>query len=149
MSTYTEKVGEKLNDLLEKTYDAEKGYSKAAENTDHALLKAFFERKSKERKNFGNTLKTEIHGFGEKADEGGSVTGAAHRTWMDIKAFFSADSPEAMLEEAIRGEKAAVEEYEDVLSDTSLPSSTSKILTDQMHQIKADLNRIKRLEDLR
>jgi hypothetical protein len=35
MSTYTDEVGEKLNDLLEKTYDAEKGIKKAAENTEH------------------------------------------------------------------------------------------------------------------
>lgn len=28
MSTYTEDVGNKLNDLLEKTFDAEKGFKK-------------------------------------------------------------------------------------------------------------------------
>ena len=30
MSTYTEEVGNKLNELLEKTYDAEKGFKKAS-----------------------------------------------------------------------------------------------------------------------
>ena len=42
MSTYTEEVGNKLNELLEKTYDAEKGFKKAAENTENPQLKAFF-----------------------------------------------------------------------------------------------------------
>ncbi|MCM4166997.1 hypothetical protein KCTC52924_01853 [Arenibacter antarcticus] len=149
MSTYTKNVGEKLNELLEKTYDAEKGYKKAAENSDHALLKAFFGRKSKERYNFGNALKTEIQNFGQEVDEGGSVTGVAHRAWMDVKAFFSSDKPEAMLEEAIRGEKAAVKEYRDLLSETSLPLSTTTLLTKQMNQIQADLNQVKRLEDVR
>lgn len=149
MSTYTEKVAEKLNGLLEKTYDAEKGYKKASENTDHMLLKTFFERKSKERNTFGHALKTEIFNFGQEADKGGSATGAAHRAWMDIKSFFSSDSPEAMLEEAIRGEKASVEEYRDVLSETSLPPSTSTLLTKQLNQIQGDLNQVKRLEDLR
>ncbi|GGW34640.1 ferritin-like domain-containing protein [Arenibacter certesii] len=149
MKRYSEEVGEKLNDLLEKTYDAEKGYMKAAENTDHTLLKAYFERKSKERTNFANALKSEVINFGQDIEDGGSVTGAAHRAWMDVKAFFSSDSPEAMLEEAIRGEKSAVDEYSDVLSETTLPPSTSTLLTKQMNQIQADLNRIKRLEDLR
>lgn len=30
MTTYTEQVGTKLNNLLEKTYDAEKGYKKSS-----------------------------------------------------------------------------------------------------------------------
>ncbi|EPR74340.1 hypothetical protein ADIWIN_0682 [Winogradskyella psychrotolerans RS-3] len=41
MATYTEEVGNKLNGLLEKNYDAEKGYTKAAENTKHAGLRTF------------------------------------------------------------------------------------------------------------
>jgi len=148
MSTYTETVAEKLNDLLEKTYDAEKGYKKAAENTDNLNLRTFFVRKSNQRKDFGHALKTEIAQFGEEPDKGGSATGAVHRAWMDTKAFFSSDEAEAMLEESIRGEKAAVDEYEDVLNDTNLPSSTATVLTQQRNAIKNDLNEIKRLEDL-
>jgi uncharacterized protein (TIGR02284 family) len=148
MSTYTETVGERLNDILEKTYDAEKGYKKAAENTDNPSLKTFFNRKSQERYDYGHSLKTEIKQFGEEVDKGGSVAGTMHRAWMDTKAFFSADDAESMLEESIRGEKAAVAEYEDVLKDTALPSSTATLLTQQMNRIKTDLNNIKRLEDL-
>lgn len=149
MSTYTETVSENLNNILEKTYDAEKGYKKAAENTDNASLKSFFQRKSQERYDFGHALKTEIKQFGEEVDKGGSVTGAMHRAWMDTKAFFSADDAESMLEESIRGEKAAVEEYEEVLKDTALPSSTARLLTQQMTKIRTDLSQIKRLEDLK
>ncbi|MFS4446495.1 ferritin-like domain-containing protein [Maribacter sp. 2307UL18-2] len=148
MSTYTETVGINLNNILEKTYDAEKGYEKAAENTENPALKNFFQRKKQERYDFGHELKTEIKKFGEEVDKGGSVTGAVHRAWMDTKAFFSADDAESMLEESIRGEKAAVEEYQDVLKDTALPPSTATLLTQQMNKIKADLNQIKRLEDL-
>ena len=123
MSTYTEEVGKKLNGLLEKTYDAEKGFKKAAENTKHSALKSYFESKSKQRYDFGHALKPEIKAFGQKVDKGDSVTGQIHRAWMDVKALFSMDDDEAMLEEAIRGEKAAIEEYDEVLKETSLPSN--------------------------
>lgn len=149
MSTYTEVIGEKLNDLLEKTYDAEKGFKKAAENTDHKQLKSFFENKAKQRYDFGHELKVEIKTFGQKVDKGDSIAGKAHRAWMDVKALFSLDSAEAMLEEAIRGEKAAVEEYKEVLEDTSLPSSTAAILRNQKEAIENGLANIKMLEDLR
>jgi len=148
MSTYTEEVGEKLNDLLEKTYDAEKGFKKAAENTDNVPLKNYFEKKAQERYNFGHELKTEVKAFGQEVEKGGSVTGTAHRAWMDVKAFFSADDAESMLEEAIRGEKASLEEYKDVLKETSLPTSTSTILNGQAQKIAAGLSTIKSLEDL-
>ncbi len=148
MKTYTEEVGNKLNTLLEKTYDAEKGYKKAAENVENTSLKNFFNRKAQERYDFGHELKNEIKAFGQEIDKGGSVTGTAHRAWMDVKAFLSIDNAESMLEEAIRGEKAAINEYQDVLSETSLPSSTSTILTKQKNTIENELTTIKHLEDL-
>jgi len=149
MGTYTENVGKKLNDLLEKTYDAEKGFKKAAENVEHSALKSYFNQKAQERYNFGHELKSEIKSFNQDVDKGGSLTGKAHRAWMDVKSLFSADDEESMLEEAIRGEKTAVEEYEDVLSETTLPSSTKSLLTSQKNTIENGLSNIKRLEDLR
>lgn len=147
-TTYTEKVGNKLNELLEKSYDAEKGYKKAAEHADSDSLKNFFERKAQQRYEFGHELKSEIRNYGEDVDKGGSATGALHRAWMDVKALFSADDDESMLEEAITGEKAAVDDYEDVLSETNLPTSTATLLRSQLNQIKSDLEKIKSLEDI-
>jgi len=148
MSTYTEEVGKKLNNLLEKTYDAEKGFNKAAENIEHAPLKSYFRKKAQERLNFGRELKQEIRSFNQDVDKGGSVTGTAHRAWMDVKSLFSANDEESMLNEAIRGEKAAIEEYVEVLNDTSLPISTKSILQSQKTTINNGLAKINTLEDL-
>ena len=52
-----------------------------------------------------------------------------------------------MLEEAITGEKAAIDEYKEVLKEVSLPTSTTTLLTQQMNKISTDLNNIKRVED--
>merc|ERR1712108_133443 len=127
----------------------EKGFKKAAENVEHSALKSYFNQKAQERYNFGHELKSEIKSFNQDVDKGGSLTGKAHRAWMDVKSLFSADDEESMLEEAIRGEKTAVEEYEDVLSETTLPSSTKSLLTSQKNTIENGLSNIKRLEDLR
>lgn len=148
MNTYTDNIRTKLNALLEKTKDAEKGFRTAAENTDHTYLKSYFEKKSRERYNFGLDLNSEMTSFGERGDTTGSVVGTAHRAWMDIKALFSADSAESMLQEAITGESAALEEYKNVLNETSLPISTHSLLLKQMDAIENELNTIKKLEDL-
>ncbi|SHM99524.1 PA2169 family four-helix-bundle protein [Polaribacter sp. KT 15] len=148
MNTYTQEVGQKLNALLEKTYDAEKGFKKAAENIENNSLKIYFNRKAEERYNFGHELKKEIKSFNQDVDKGGSLTGTAHRAWMDVKSLFSLDDEESMLEEAIRGEKASIEEYNDVLKETSLPSSTKDVLESQKATIETGLYNIKSLEEI-
>jgi len=146
MMKYSEKVSKQLNDLLEKNYDAEKGYKYAAENSKNPELKAFFSERAQERYDFGHELKSEIRDFGENPDKGSSLAGDAHRTWMNLKTSLSSDKDDAALEEAIRGEKAAIDEYEDVLKDTDIPPSTANLLLKQKNGIVAALNKLKALE---
>ena len=147
MSTYTEEVGKKLNDLLEKTYDAEKGFKKAAENVENPSLKSYFSDKAQERYNFGHELKSELVSFNQEIDRGGSTTGTLHRAWMDVKSLFSSEDEESMLEEAIKGERAAINEYKEVINETSLPLSTKSILESQKTKIENGLSKIKTLEN--
>lgn len=148
MGSYTEEVGAKLNTLLEKTFDAEKGFLKAAENSEHINLKTFFANKSKERYDFGYELKEEIRKFGESIEKGGSNTGTVHRAWMDIKSVFSFDNDKAMLEEALKVEKSAINEYEEVLENVGLPPTTTDILTKQKNIIIANIKTIEVLADV-
>ena len=78
-----------LNALLEKTYDAEKGFKKAAENVENPALKNYFQTKAQQRYDFGHELKSEIKSYGQDVDKGGSLIGDAHRAWMDVKKVFS------------------------------------------------------------
>ncbi len=146
--SYSSEISKKLNELLEKNYDAEKGYKLAAEKVENERLKSFFSKRAQERYDFGHELKSEIKNFGEEPDKGSSLAGDAHRTWMNLKASLSGDKDEAVLEEAIRGEKAAVEEYEDILKDSDIPASTANILLKQKNAIVAALNEVKTLENL-
>ncbi len=143
---YSKEVANKLNELLEKNYDAEKGYKFAAENVKNSRLKSFFEERAKERYDFGHELKSEISNFGEEPEKGSSVKGDIHRSWMNLKATFSSDKEEAILEEAITGEKAAVEEYNEALEDKNLPPSTENLLLKQRNAITAALQKVKALE---
>jgi len=144
--SYSKEVSNKLNELLEKNYDAEKGYKLAAEKVKRQDLKSFFSQRAQERYDFGHELKSEIRNFGETPDKGSSVAGDMHRSWMNLKASLSSDKDESVLEEAIRGEKSAVEEYEDIMKEKELPASTQNILMKQKNAIVASLNEVKTLE---
>ena len=139
-------MGKKLNELLEKNYDAEAGYKKAAEKAKNASLKSYLLSRAQDRYDFGHELKAELKSFGQEPDKGTSLAGDAHRLWMDLKTALSSDKDESILEETIRGEKAALEEYNEIIEDTNLPTSTATILATQRNSVKTALNEAKALE---
>lgn len=139
-------MSESLNELLEKNYDSEKGYKEAVDDVNNAQLKSFFTEKAKQRYDFGHELKSEIKSLGETPEKGSSVKADLHRTWMDLKSSLSSDNEEAVLEEAIRGESAAVEDYNKVISKHDFPASTENILIKQRNAIQRSLDEVKNLE---
>ena len=147
---YTEKISNKLNELLEKTYDAEKGYKLAAEKVEVPAVKEFLNDKVKQRYTFGHELKTEIREYGELPDKGGSFKGDLHRTWMNLTSTLSGNETERILEEVERGEKASLEQYDEILDDKdmTLPPSTEQLLRSQRNAIQAALNTSKMYESI-
>lgn len=144
----TKEMAKALNELLEKNYDSEKGFKNAAEDVKNERLKSFFKERAQQRYDFGHELKSEIKNFGERPDKGSSTTADVHRAWMDLKSKFSSDDEEAILEEAIRGEKAAVKNYNEVIDNHDFPPSTENLLIKQRNAIERTLNEVKKLEDI-
>ena len=145
--SHSNEVTEKLNDLLEKNYDAEKGFKEAADDVKNEKLKAFFREKAQQRYDFGHELKAEISNFGGTPDKGTSVKGDIHRAWMDLKSALTSDKEEEVLEEAIRGEKAALEEYNEAINEKELPPSTANLLIKHRNAIERTLQEVKGLEE--
>lgn len=145
---YTEKISNKLNELLIKNYDAEKGYLNAAENVDNHTLEQFFKRMSSERQEFARELKAEILRYGEEPKDSGSFKGVVHRNWMSLKSLFSSNDKEAILEEVIRGEENNLDTYYDILRDRNLPPSIDALLFKQKSAIQATINSVKVHEEL-
>lgn len=140
---------EQLNDVLEKNYDAEKGYRKAAEDVHNQRLSTFFQEQSTERQQFSNELKAEIRSLGGNPEKSGSTAGSLHRGWIDFKSSLSSDNEEAVLEEVERGEKKALKEYNEMLNDREMPASTRQIIERQRERVRTALNRVDAMEDIR
>ena len=145
---YTEKISNKLNELLEKNYDAEKGYLNSAENIDSTRLKIFFKNRASERSEFAKELRTEILSYGQIPEDNGSFKGTMHRNWTTLKSLFSSNDEEAILEEAIRGEKASFDEYFEILKEEDFAPSTRKMLEKQKQQIQSAINSLMVEEEL-
>ncbi|WP_026754744.1 PA2169 family four-helix-bundle protein [Sediminibacter sp. Hel_I_10] len=137
---YSEEISNKLNTLLTKNYDAQRGYANAIDNVESDMLKMYFKRRSSEREVFADELKKEILQYGEEPKDSGSIKAAVHRNWMSLKSTFSSNNEESVLEEAIRGEEASLEDYNDLLKERNMPPSIDSLLLRQKNAIQSAIN---------
>jgi len=133
-----------LNDLIETSLDGEKGFSSAAESITDESLKTYFRRCSDQRAQFASELQAELRLLGEDATQTGSVSGAFHRGWMNLKAAITGGD-EAILSECEWGEDSAMRNYERILKQ-HLPPTVLPVVKHQYTQIKESHNYIRRLE---
>ncbi|MBT8266265.1 MAG: PA2169 family four-helix-bundle protein [Bacteroidia bacterium] len=145
---YSEKISKKLNELLVKNYDAERGYLKAIDSVDNKNLKMFFTKRASERSEFAKDLRTEIIRYGEIPENDGSLKGTMHRNWVKLKAALSSNNEEVVLEEVIKGEEESLKDYNEILSDRTLPPSIDALLMKQKNAIQAAINKEKMHEAL-
>ena len=94
-----------LNDLIETSKDGENGFRSAAEDAKSAELKATFLRRAEDCAKGASELQQLVSRMGGKPEQGGSVAGAMHRGWMDLKAKVAHRDDLAILEECERGEE--------------------------------------------
>jgi len=149
MALFDEKTESKLNDLIEKAYDAEKGFRKAADHVDDSRLKTFFTEKARVRSGYITDLRSLLtkHGM-DVIEKDGSASGSMHRAWIDTKAFFSTDEEESMLEEVRKGEKQAIDDYDDILDNCELNQPVRDLLEQQKAEIVESYNKADYLEDI-
>lgn len=137
-----------LQELLEKNYDAEKGFKNAMEDVKDLNLKNFLKKQALQKNMFVTELDNILRSLNEDPKEKGSTKGDLHRTWMDIKTALSSNKDEAVLEECIRGEKASEKEYEEKLKDESFPPEISRVLNRHLSEIRVTIAKVSTLEDL-
>ena len=139
---------EALQDLLQKNYDAEKGFKNAITKTESNNLKEFLKRQAVKHNRFATELDREIRALNETPKEEGSFGGKLSRAWMDIKVAVSGNHDEAILEECVRGEKDSAEEYEEALDENNFPPHLEEVLRKQLIVIKTMIAEVQNMEDL-
>ncbi|HXE50768.1 MAG TPA: PA2169 family four-helix-bundle protein [Ramlibacter sp.] len=145
-SASREQVLETLNDLLENARDGELGFREAAEHTTTPSLSALFGRRADNCRQAAAELQEQLQRLGGKVDEGGTVIGAAHRVWVQIRGLFGGASDEKMLNECERGEDAAVARYRKALKQ-NLPHDVHALVQRQFEGAQRNHDMIKALRD--
>ncbi len=108
---------EKLNHLIEHLKDGEAGFAAAADGALSPGLKDTLLGYAAQRAEFAESLQLIVEESGEKAEYSGTIGGALHRGWINLKAALAKRTDLAILEEC---EAAEDIKPRDPLSKSSL-----------------------------
>jgi len=126
----SDKIVNLLNDLIETSKNGEKGFQAAAEDTKNAELKALFQRRAADCGSGAAELQAVVTQLGGKPEDSGTIAGAVHRGWMNLKQAVAGRDDLAILEECERGEDVAKKDYSDALKET-LPENVRAVIQKQ------------------
>lgn len=144
----SDKIINKLNELLIMNYEAEKIYLEALEHTNDDSLKTFFRERGYERNEFGRQLRSEIRNFGGEPEILGELSGDYNRIWLRFKNYLENDKEEEMLNEIYRIKDRSVKTYDKVLCLHRLPANICKVLINHRDRIEIAINAIRLKERL-
>ena len=135
-----------LNDLVETSKDGEKGFRAAAEDTKNTELQSEFLRRAQDCATGAADLQQRVARLGGKPEEGGSVAGAVHRGWVNLKGAVSSRTDLAILEECERGEDVAKARYRKAL-EVTLPEGIREVVQRQYDGVMRNHDQIRDLRD--
>ncbi|MVW71297.1 MULTISPECIES: PA2169 family four-helix-bundle protein [unclassified Bordetella] len=135
-----------LNNLIETSKNGEKGFLAAAEDTKTAELKMLFESRARDCAAGAAELQTVVSQLGGKPEDSGTVAGAIHRGWTNLKAAVAGRDDLAILEECERGEDVAKAQYSDALKE-ALPENIRAIVERQYQGVLRNHDQVRDLRN--
>jgi uncharacterized protein (TIGR02284 family) len=142
MSDHNKTVVKSLRTLVQLNKESDRGYKEASENIEDPELKTILYRLSQQRAEFrGDLEEILIKDYSDSADASDSILSKLHRGWMDFKTKLSSNDNEAVLDECIRGEKHAIETYNEEMA-TKFPDYVKEKLTEQLNIIRGALGQV-------
>ena len=136
-----------VNELIETSRDGEKGFTKSAEEVQEPQIRSMFLKRAEYCGTAARELEEKVRALGGEVDEGGSVSGAMHRGWVNIKASVTGHDTVAILEETERGEDYATKVYEKALDVDDLPSDLRQLIERQYEGVVANHDAVRDLRD--
>jgi uncharacterized protein (TIGR02284 family) len=146
-----EKAIRVFNNLIQTNIDRIEGYEKALNESRNLDIdvKSIFKRMITESRQNNIELVNEVVAQGGDPAQRSSVNSKIYRIWMDVRAAFTKDDVQAILDSCEFGEDAAIEAYENALqSDAELTIGQLNLITRQKAGIQLAHNLVKRYRDM-
>jgi uncharacterized protein (TIGR02284 family) len=149
MSNTTSATRNTLKNLIQILHDGRDGYRQAADQVQDVRLKDLFEMLATQRAQFAVELEPFLASTGEDNphEQGGTISGAVHRGWIDLKSSLTQQDAHSILAEVERGEDAAKQAYSDALDEKDLAPDVRSVVAQQSADVLSAHNRVRDLRD--
>ncbi|MFP4321133.1 MAG: ferritin-like domain-containing protein [Anaerolineales bacterium] len=126
-----------LNKLIETNKDAEKGYSTAARTlrNKHPELAQRMEAHAQQRATFANALADAVLALDARPEKEGNFSAGIYRGWIRLRNVLRTGKTQAILREVERGERLALHNYDDALTEGIFDDATEQIVRSQRDKI--------------
>ena len=142
--------GEVLNDLLRINKDRISGYERAVnelDDTEDADLKQLFQNYIENSNSFITELSEILAKMEEPVATGTTGMGKIYGVWMEIKAFFTGNDRQTILNSCEAMEDAVKKAYESALNQPGLLPYTFLLIERQNKLLLKAHNQVKKLRD--
>lgn len=135
-----------LNDLIETSRDGEKGFARAAQDSQDPRLTTLFIEGEQSCRTAVGELEDQVRMLGGDPEQGGSMKAAIHRGWVSLKSAATSRDSKAILEECERGEDYAKAKYADAVKQ-DLPEGVRTVVERQYQGAIANHDRVRDLRN--
>ena len=133
--------------VIEVLHDGERGFQSLSKELKDSAAKSFFQQEATTRATFASDLESALSAeTGKSIQEGGTASGAVHRTWGELKGKLGG-SDHTLLDTAEQGEDVAKKAYEEALKVSGIPASITSILRKQQPHIQQSHDKVKAMRD--
>jgi uncharacterized protein (TIGR02284 family) len=144
MTPEQERTINQLNHLIALNADAAAGFQSAGQNIKNSELETLFTGYARQHSAFQGELRQECIRLGGNFSDDGTLGGAVHRGWMDLKSALTGHSASAILASCVSGEESAERAYADA-ADANPTGQTHSLLEKHCQQIKGFRTHLVRL----
>lgn len=134
-----------LNHLVEVCRNGQHGFRRAAERCQDTHLQALLAEYASQREQFAAQLRYQVSRLGGRPEDSGTVAGAVHRQWMNVRNVVSSDADRALVRECERGERFALASYKLALQHALHPEVVL-LVEDQRNQIEIAYRQLQELQ---
>src|SRR5262245_48133456 len=145
-TSMSDKTISALNVLVETSFNGNRGFLAAADDSKNLELQNIFRQRAQDCAKAAAELQQIVTRLGGKPEAGGSVAGAAHRGWVNLKAVVTGRSDLAILEECERGEDVAKAHYRNAV-EKDLPADVHAVVSRQYQGAVRNHDQIRDLRD--
>jgi len=145
---HSDRIFEKINNLLKANYQAEKIYSEIFRTTSGESLKKFFKERKIKRHDFNKVLINELDRHNIIPKSATTFSNYNNKIKLKDSGINLLNNGDQFLSEVIRLKNESLNRYNDLLLELSLPLSLCKALSKQRDDIQAAMLILTKEEEL-